>query len=168
MLSAISLHRWSETITLQLRHSERKGEANHRRFHCLLNRLIRRRSKKISKLRVTGFVQGMWPVNYPHKGSVTRKMFPFDHIIMRMICVNPMWSFYICHIIPKGITSICCILPPHCNVYRNTLYSLRIYLVPSSVMVQHKTYIHVYQIKTGFYRFWFIVVSLYDCWCFIT
>ena len=30
------------------------------------------------------FVQGIhrWPVNSPHKGSVTRKMFPFDHVIM--------------------------------------------------------------------------------------
>ena len=24
-----------------------------------------------------------WPVNYPHKGPVTRKMFPFDDVIMR-------------------------------------------------------------------------------------
>ena len=23
-----------------------------------------------------------WPVNSPHKGPVTRKMFPFDHVIM--------------------------------------------------------------------------------------
>ena len=30
------------------------------------------------------FVRGIhrWPVNYPHKGPVTRKMFPFDDIIM--------------------------------------------------------------------------------------
>ena len=32
------------------------------------------------------FVRGinMWPVNSPHKGSVTRKMFPFDDVIMIM------------------------------------------------------------------------------------
>ena len=31
------------------------------------------------------FVRGIhrWPVNSPHKGTVTRKMFPFDDIIMR-------------------------------------------------------------------------------------
>ena len=23
-----------------------------------------------------------WPVNFPHKGPVTRKMFPFDDVIM--------------------------------------------------------------------------------------
>ena len=25
----------------------------------------------------------LWPVNSPHKGPVTRKMFPFDYVIMR-------------------------------------------------------------------------------------
>ena len=31
-----------------------------------------------------GFVRGIhrWPVNSPHKGPVTRKMFPFDDVIM--------------------------------------------------------------------------------------
>ena len=28
-----------------------------------------------------------WPVNSPHKGPVTRKMFPFDDVIMS-ICVE--------------------------------------------------------------------------------
>ena len=30
------------------------------------------------------FVRGIhrWPVNSPHKGPVTRKMFPFDNVIM--------------------------------------------------------------------------------------
>ena len=48
------------------------------------NRLERRRSKKTSKLRVTGLCEGIhrWPVNSPHKGPVTRKMFPFDDVIM--------------------------------------------------------------------------------------
>ena len=46
---------------------------------CLLNRLFRRRSKKTSKLRITG----LCAVNSPHKGPVTRKMFPFDDVIMR-------------------------------------------------------------------------------------
>ena len=43
-----------------------------------------RRSKKTSKLRVTGLCVGIrrWPVNSPHKWPVTRKMFPFDDVIM--------------------------------------------------------------------------------------
>ena len=39
---------------LEWRHNERDGVSNHRRLDCLLNRLFRRRSKKTSKLRVTG------------------------------------------------------------------------------------------------------------------
>ena len=40
--------------------------------------------KKTSKLRVTGLCVGNspGPVNAPHKGPVTRKMFPFDDVIM--------------------------------------------------------------------------------------
>ena len=48
---------------------------------------IRRRSTKTSKLRVTGFcVRGIhqWPVNSPHQAPITRKMFPFDDVIMEI------------------------------------------------------------------------------------
>ena len=44
--------------SLQWRHNERAGVSNHRRLDRLLNRLFRRGSKKISKLRVTGFREG--------------------------------------------------------------------------------------------------------------
>ena len=37
---------------------KRDGVSNHRRLHCLLKRLFRRRSKKTSKLRVTGLCEG--------------------------------------------------------------------------------------------------------------
>ena len=60
------------------------GVSNHQPHGCLLNRLFRRRSKKTSKLRVTGLCVGNSPepVNSPHKGPVTRKIFPFDDVIM--------------------------------------------------------------------------------------
>ena len=45
-------------LSLQLRHNERDGVSNHQRLDCLLNRLFRRRSKKISNLRVTGLCEG--------------------------------------------------------------------------------------------------------------
>ena len=43
--------------------------------------------KKTSKLRVTGLCAGNspGPVNSPHKGAVTRKMFPYDDVIMWQI-----------------------------------------------------------------------------------
>ena len=50
----------------------------------LLSRLFRHRSKKASNLRVIGPCAGIHrgPVNYPHERPVTRKMFPFDDVIM--------------------------------------------------------------------------------------
>ena len=49
-------------LELRWRHNERCGVSNHRRLHRLLNRLSRRRSQKISKLRVTGLGEGNSPV----------------------------------------------------------------------------------------------------------
>ena len=70
--------------TLRWRHNDQDGVSNHQPHGCLLNRLFRRRSNKTSKLRVTGLCVGNspGPVNSPHKGPVTRKMFPFDDVIM--------------------------------------------------------------------------------------
>ena len=77
--------------TLQWRHNERDGVSNRRPLDCLHDRLFRRRSKKTSKIRVTGLcVRGIhrWPVNSPHKGPVTRKLFLFDDVIMWHIKVS--------------------------------------------------------------------------------
>ena len=72
------------SVPLDWRHNEHDGVSNHRRLDCLPNRIFRRRSKKTSKLRVTGFYEGIhrWPVDSPQKGPVTRKMFPFDDVTM--------------------------------------------------------------------------------------
>ena len=71
---------------LQWRHNGCDCISNHQLHHCLRKRLFRRRSKKTSKLRVTGLVRGIhrWPVNSPHKEPVTRKMFQFDDVIMEI------------------------------------------------------------------------------------
>ena len=70
--------------SLHWRHNDHGGVSNHQPHNCLLNRLFRRRSKKTSRLRVTGLCAGNspGPVNSPHKWPVTRKMFPFDDVIM--------------------------------------------------------------------------------------
>ena len=44
------------------RHNERDGVTNHRRLNCFLNRFFTHRSKKTSKLRVTGLCEGNSPV----------------------------------------------------------------------------------------------------------
>ena len=49
-------------VSLQWRHNECDVVSNQQPHDCLLNRLFRRRSKKISKLRVTGLCAGNSPV----------------------------------------------------------------------------------------------------------
>ena len=75
---------------LQWRRNDHDGVPNHQPHGCLLNRLFRRRSKKTPKLRVTGLLWGIHrgPVNSPHKWPVTRKMFPFDDVIMISVAIN--------------------------------------------------------------------------------
>ena len=57
-----SLGDWDILAILQWRHNERDGVSYHRRLHCLFNCWFRRRSKKTSKVCVTGFCEGNSPV----------------------------------------------------------------------------------------------------------
>ena len=52
---------YSSPSPLQWCHNEHDGISNHQPHHCLLNRLFRRRSKKTSKLHVTGLCAGNSP-----------------------------------------------------------------------------------------------------------
>ena len=56
--------------SLQWRHNEHDGISNHQPHHCLLNRLFGRRSKKTSKLRITGLCVG----NSPGTGEFPAQM----------------------------------------------------------------------------------------------
>ena len=58
------------THTLEWRHNGHNGVSNHQPHQCLLNRLLRRRSKKTSKLRVTDLCAG----NSPVTGEVPARM----------------------------------------------------------------------------------------------
>ena len=79
-------------VSLLWHHNGPDGVSNHQPHHCLLNSLFRCRSKKTSKLRVTGICAGNSPaVNSPHKWPVTRKMLPFDDVIMSSACVSWVW-----------------------------------------------------------------------------
>ena len=84
---------------LPWRHNDHDSVSNHQPCGCLLNYLFGRRSKKTSKLRVTGLYAGNspGPVNSPQKGPVTRKMFPFDDVIMQytfllVTILFPVWD----------------------------------------------------------------------------
>ena len=64
--------------TLLWRHNGHDCISNHQPHDCLRNHLFRYRSKKPSKTHITG----QSPVNSIHKWPITRKMFPFDVVIM--------------------------------------------------------------------------------------
>ena len=83
--------------TLRWRHNDHDGVSNHQPRGCLLNCLFTRRSKKTSKLRVTGLCAGNspGPLKSPHKGPVTRKMLPFDDVIMILTYINDTGITYI-------------------------------------------------------------------------
>ena len=57
-------------LTLRWRHNDHAGVSNHQPHGCLLNRLFRRKSKKTSKLRVTGLCAG----NSPGTGEFPAQM----------------------------------------------------------------------------------------------
>ena len=59
-----------ENYTLRWRHNGCDGVSNHQPHHCLLNRVFRRRSKKTSKLRITGLCAG----NSPGTGEFPTQM----------------------------------------------------------------------------------------------
>ena len=74
----------SALVPLQWRHNERDDVSNHQPHDCLLNLLFRRRSKKASKLRVTGLCAGNSPLTgeFPAQKATNAEIFPFDDVIM--------------------------------------------------------------------------------------
>ena len=68
----------------QWHHTEHDDVSNHQPHQCLLSRLFGRRSKKTSKLRVTGLCAGNSPGTgeFPAQTSSNAEMFPFDDVIM--------------------------------------------------------------------------------------
>ena len=81
--------------SLQWRHNDHGGVSNYQPHGCLHNRLFRRISKKHQSSASLAFCTGnsLEPVNSPHKGPVTRKMFPFDDVIM-IKDSREMWVIY--------------------------------------------------------------------------
>ena len=69
---------------LQWRHNGLDSISNHQHHDCLLKHLFRHRLKKTQSSTSLAFVRGIHrrPVNSPHKGPVTRKIFPSDDVIM--------------------------------------------------------------------------------------
>ena len=96
---------WFVSNQLHLRHHGHDCISNHQPYDCLLNSLFRRRSKKTSKLRVTGLCQG----NSPGTGEFPAKMTSnaenvsiwWRHHIKCSFCWLPLslnicWNIFIC------------------------------------------------------------------------
>ena len=88
---------WDDDIPTHCIYSQRHawigemhGISNHWRLYCLPNRLFRHRSKKTSKLRVTGLCAGNSSVagEFPAQRTSNAEMFPFDDIIMGSHCFS--------------------------------------------------------------------------------
>ena len=104
-------------VTLRWRHNGHNGISNHQPHHRLLNRFSGADQRKHQSSALLAFVRRIhrWPVNSPHKGPVTRKIFRFDDVIMRCRCFHKLdvWS--------KVYLRICCAM---CSIL---LYSTAIY-----------------------------------------
>ena len=77
-------HHPGALFSLQWRHNERGRVSNHQRLHCLANCRFKRRSKKTSKLRVTGLCVGNSPVTgeFPAQKVRNAENVTFDDVIM--------------------------------------------------------------------------------------
>ena len=120
--------------TFEWRHNELDGVSNHQAHDCLRNRLSRRRSEKTSKLRVTGLCAENLPVtgvNSTHRGPVTRKMFPFDDVIMKNNHLTNIVATNLCVVKFDLIYSLCLVFEvywdhPYC-IMINIIFYLNIF-----------------------------------------
>ena len=94
------LHSICSVKSLHWRHNGRDSVSNHQPHDCLLNRLFRRRSKKTSKLRVTGLCVG----NLPGTGEFPAQMASNaenvsiwwrHHVLYRLLFPCFQWRLYI-------------------------------------------------------------------------
>ena len=91
-LIAMVISTWSWQESLQWRHNGRGSVSNHQPHHCLnvdSDADQRNHQSSASLAFVRGINRG--PMNSPHKRPVTRKMFPFDDVIMILGRINPLW-----------------------------------------------------------------------------
>ena len=77
-------------FTLQWRHNGHDSVSNHQSHDCLLNRYSDANQWKHQTSASLAFVRGIHrgPLNSPYKWPVTRKMFPFDDVIMTLVGVT--------------------------------------------------------------------------------
>ena len=92
-LFSLSMYTSYHSDSLQWRHNGRDGVSNHQPHDCLPNVYSGANQRKHQSSASLAFARGIhrWPVNSPHKGPVTRKIFPFDDVIMLSCDRNVYW-----------------------------------------------------------------------------
>ena len=68
-------------ISLQCRHNGRDGVSNHQPHDCLLNRLLRRRSKRTWRLSATGLCVGNSPVTSEFPAQMASNAKKYFHLM---------------------------------------------------------------------------------------
>ena len=81
-------------ISLQWRHNGRDSVSNHQPHDCLLNRLFGRRSKKTSKLRVTGLCAGNSPGTGEFPAPMARNAENFSIWWRHHVEIRTLWFSY--------------------------------------------------------------------------
>ena len=112
------IFKFKSVRSLQWRHNVHDGVSNHQPHHCLLNRLSRCRSKKTSKLRVTGLCEGNSPVTseFPAQMSSNAEN------------VSIWWRHHVWAVVTKlvGIVVYMCVYVCYCcPVIISTTFNLR-------------------------------------------
>ena len=125
-------------VSLQWRHNERDGVSNHQSLDCLINRFCRRKSKKTSRLRVTGLCEGNPQVNseFPAQRASNAEN------------VSIWWRH---HVLWWGVSTICCI-----SILSNDKILQHTYMLPqNSSARQELSYIE------SICKLWY--VTCHDC-----
>ena len=139
--------------SLQGRHNGHESVSNHQPHDCLLNRLFRHRSKKTSKVRVTGLCEGNSPVTgeFPAQranNAENDSIWWRHHLESRLCTVVPRKLTRKNNVINKVSSHI------HCPACRTTLVATRFQVAVICPIIQVPHWIRVF-----FYFVWFVLIN---------
>ena len=133
----------SSNLHITVRHNGRDSVSNHQPHHCLLNRLFRRRSKKTSKLRVTGLCVGNSPETFWWRHHDSCNYFSWlglnsSSIWYFMLSELILW-YDIQHILSGWSTSVAIDTPGTCGYFWINLDEIKYFLILHNLVVSVAT-----------------------------
>ena len=114
------------------------------------------------------FVRGIhrWPANFPHKGPVMRKMFPFDGVIIDSVIRGPRTSASTisCKNKIMCVFAFICLTQWHSEMYSfNWKKICATYVMPAGYLVKESPQTSA-NLKLLLKRFWIIQLAIYIYW----